>query len=411
MDKRLKNIIIVYDYAYINGGAAKVAIRSAIELSKMHSVVYFSGVGPVCDELKASKVKTICLNQNDINSGSRLRSVVYGIWNLSAQKNFERLLKSYSPEDTIIHFHGWVKCLSSSVIKVAKRQHFKCFVTLHDYFSICPNGGVYDYQEKRICNLTPCSKACYVCNCDKRSHFQKMWRVARQIIQNRYVKNNQELAFISISKLNRSVVENKVTSTHFFEVVNPIDISPNNEYVSGKKNVYLYVGRVSNEKGVDLFCEAIRQLHLKGIYIEAIVAGDGPMLDELKRKYPDVSFWGWKNSGEIDELMRKSRCLVFPSRWYEGAPLTIIEALSRGLPCIVTDCTSATEIIVDGKNGFVFPVDDLVALMKILERSLSDEVISRFNCIENTDFNCYRSENHAQRLREVYVEYLNDISF
>lgn len=411
MDRKLKNIIIVYDYAYINGGAAKVAIRSAIELSKTYSVIYFSGVGPVCDDLKRSNVKTICLNQDDINSGNRAKSVLYGLWNLSAQKKFESLLNSYNPEDTIIHFHGWVKCLSTSVIKVAKKQHFKCLVTLHDYFSICPNGGLYNYKEKKICNRAPCSKDCYLCNCDKRSYTQKMWRVARQIIQNRFIKNNRELAFISISKLNRALVESKVKSKKFYEVVNPIDISLNNTHVSGKRNVYLYVGRVSNEKGIDLFCEAIRQLQLKGICIEAVVAGDGPLLEELRRKYTEVLFVGWKSREEIDELMRNSRCLVFPSRWYEGAPLTIIESLSRGLPCIVTDCTSATEIIVDGKNGFVFPVDDLAALMRILEKSLSDEVISCLNCIENTDFDYYRDEKHAQRLSDVYVDYLNATSF
>lgn len=64
--RKLKNIIVVYDYANINGGAAKVEIQSAIGLSNRYYVCYFAGVDPICDELAKSNIDVKCLNINDI---------------------------------------------------------------------------------------------------------------------------------------------------------------------------------------------------------------------------------------------------------------------------------------------------------------------------------------------------------
>ena len=50
---------------------------------------------------------------------------------------------------------------------------------------------------------------------------------------------------------------------------------------------------------------------------------------------------------------REARCFVFPSVWYEGSPLSVPEMQAYGIPCIVTDCSSATDTVTDGKNGFV----------------------------------------------------------
>ncbi|WP_283180096.1 hypothetical protein [Gemmobacter sp. 24YEA27] len=57
----------------------------------------------------------------------------------------------------------------------------------HDYFLACPNGAFFDYRAGVTCDLSPMSLGCVTCNCDKRSAAQKLWRVARQAVQNRAV--------------------------------------------------------------------------------------------------------------------------------------------------------------------------------------------------------------------------------
>ena len=200
---RLKNIIIVYDYAFINGGAAKIAIQSAISLSKQnYNVYYYSAVGPVCKDLMSSNVKTHCLNQKDINTANRITAIRTGIWNSSVKKDFHHFLSSFSQEDTIVHIHGWVKALSSAVVKTSTKMKFKTFITLHDYFTLCPNGGFYNFKRNSICHFKGFGLKCLLCNCDKRNYIQKLWRSARQVIQDFNVKRNADIIFISISNLN-----------------------------------------------------------------------------------------------------------------------------------------------------------------------------------------------------------------
>ena len=158
MRLNLENIIIAYDCAYINGGAAKVAIQSAIALSKLNYHVYFFAVtGPVDSDLQSSKVEVQCLGLNDINHGNRLSAAINGIWNKKVEKSFQTFLERFSPNNTIVHLHGWAKALSSAIVSVSERMGFNTLITLHDYFTLCPNGGLYDYKKQEICTKDPMS--------------------------------------------------------------------------------------------------------------------------------------------------------------------------------------------------------------------------------------------------------------
>ena len=70
--------------------------------------------------------------------------------------------------------------------------------------------------------------------------------------------------------------------------------------------------------------------------------------------------------------IHKSKAFVFPSKWYEGSPLTVVEMLSFGLPCIVSDASSATEIVDDGNNGIVFGTD-VERLSSVLSENLPND--------------------------------------
>lgn len=68
--------------------------------------------------------------------------------------------------------------------------------------------------------------------------------------------------------------------------------------------------------------------------------------------------------------------------------MTIPEALSAGLPCIVTDCTSATETITDGINGLIYDTGDVEALKQKIQISLEDTVIDKFQKNIRDSFKC-----------------------
>lgn len=53
------------------------------------------------------------------------------------------------------------------------KNNMRTYITLHEYFTVCPNGGIYNYKKGRICDVKPNSLECLFCNCDKEIIFRK----------------------------------------------------------------------------------------------------------------------------------------------------------------------------------------------------------------------------------------------
>jgi glycosyltransferase involved in cell wall biosynthesis len=184
-------------------------------------------------------------------------------------------------------------------------------------------------------------------------------------------------------------------------VGNPIpvpDFGPKGEGVPGG---FLFVGRLSPEKGVEVFLEAARRAG-----VTPTLVGHGPAAESIRARYPEAVMLGWKSPEEVWALMREARALVFPSVWYETQGLTAYEALAVGTPVIVSDVCAAREPIQDGRNGFWFrsgDVADLAAKMELLSdddlaRRMAGEAHAAYWAAPPT------LDWHLDRLLEVYTE-------
>lgn len=405
----LKNIIIVNDFGHMNGGAGKVAYMEACALAKKgYNVIWFCATTPDMSLFDKYGIKVICTEQYDIASHpSRFNAIVQGCWNKKAYNAMSDLLSGMNVVDTIVHVHCFSKALSSSIISAAAKRNVKVCYTLHDYFAFCPNGGLYNYQSKKICHLKPGGLACAMCNCDARSYAQKMFRnVRHHFVKKAFnaIKNN--LTIIPIGATNERVSKPSLCQyTYDWRYLrNPIELNEKEAVDIVNNDTYLFIARLSSEKGIDLFCEAISQLGLKGC-----VLGDGYLLEEYKAKYPTIEFAGWVSGEKKEAFIRKGKCLVFPSLWYEGAPLTIVEMKSYGLPCIVPDKCAASEEIVDGKTGFVFESGSLTSLKEALRRCENSEIeVFQKNISDSFDPNMYSEDTHLKSLVSIYTDILNN---
>ena len=364
-----KTVVIVNDFNYTQGGASKVAIETARILKEENiKVIFFSAVDK--DEEKIDGIEYISTNQEEaLKEKNKIKGALNGIYNLKAKKEFKKLLKTLDKDTTIIHIHGWTKALSSSIFDIAFKMKFKVVLTLHDYFTACPNGGYFNYKQNEICHLKPLSWKCIKCNCDSRNYGFKLYRVIRQFVQNKIVRLNDRLEnVITISEFSEKILKTTLgEKVKITRIYNPIDIDENAEKVDPSKNeYYLYVGRISKEKGVDLFCQAITDLGFKGI-----VVGDGDERKKLERQFPNIEFTGWKNKYDVKQYMKGARALIFPSRWYEGAPLTPLEAMEYGIPCLVSNVSSAIDYIE--KNGRIFKlnVESLKKEINVYEKNIN----------------------------------------
>lgn len=391
-DRKIKNVVIVNDFNYVQGGASKVAIDTAKILKGQGiKVFFFSAVNK--ENEKINGVKYISTNQQEaLKEKNKIKGAINGIYNLKAKKELKKLLKTLDRDNTIIHVHGWTKALSSSVFDIAFKMRFKVVLTLHDYFTACPNGGYFNYKKNEICKFKPLSWKCIKCNCDSRNYGFKLYRLIRQFVQNKIVKLNDKLEnVITISEFSEKILKTTLgKNTRVTRIYNPIDIEKNLEKVDPSKNeYYLYVGRVSKEKGVDLFCQAISELDYKGI-----VVGDGDERQKLETEFPNIEFTGWKNKDEVKQYMKGAKALIFPSKWYEGAPLTPLEAMQYGVPCICSNVSAAVDYSID--NSLIFELN-------------KDELKKKIVCYEK-NIDKYSKESFEFVKSRINIDYGNEIT-
>ncbi|MFC0904975.1 glycosyltransferase family 4 protein [Clostridium sp. MT-14] len=397
------NIIIANDYAHITGGADKVAIISAISLAeKNYDVYFFSSVGPVSEELKCSNVNVICLNQNDILSNkNRFQAAIYGIWNIRARLKFKLLLKKLNNKFTIIHLHSFTKGLSTSIIREAINENFKLVLTLHDYFAVCPNGGFFNYNTNEICHLKPMSRKCILCNCDSRKYVHKIWRVLRQ---NKQTKRGLLPSgidnYIYISEMSKNVLVSFLPpNAKLYYVKNPVDIEKGKSVNVIKNNSFVYVGRLSKEKGCLLFAEAAKELNVNAVFV-----GDGELRDEIKRIYPESRITGWVDKMQVVNELDSTRALVFPSLLYETLGLTALEAQARGIPVIVSDACAVREVVKNRRTGLWFKRGDLEDLEEKMKLLMNDKLAKIYGQNAYLDYweNDFSIESHINQLEKVY---------
>jgi len=396
-------IVIVNDFDYVQGGASKVAIDTARLLhDNGYRVIFFSATHSSSKYVDYG-YENVTLNLPEcLHDKNKIRGILYGLYHFQAKKELRRLLLTLDKEKTIIHYHGWTKSLSSSVFHVAFQMHFKTILTLHDYFSACPNGGFFHYSKNQSCTVNGCSLSCMMKNCDSRNYFFKLYRIIRQWIQNKIVRLPKRIGnLISISDFSWNQLESYFPQNiECRKIPNPIFISSKD--IPKRTSVgdyYLYVGRISKEKGVDIFCQAICDCSFRGI-----VVGNGPDFSALKAKYPNIEFVGWKSQEEVKKYLSHAKAFVFSSLCYETMGMSALEALAMGVPILVGDNCATREYVEHGQNGFLYKNGDVTDLKrKLQEFEKSDISLLHSNAYHSYWDSPFTQEAYLEQLLEYYA--------
>jgi glycosyltransferase involved in cell wall biosynthesis len=401
------NIIVVNDFAHVNGGAASVAISGAKVLASCgHRVTFFSAVKPVDRSLETAGVEVVCTGQQEIlKDPNRFRAVCQGLWNPVASRRLAVCLSGLNRSETIIHLHGWTKALSASVVRAALNRDFKVVCTLHDYFAACPNGGFFDHKILGHCHLKPLSLACVVRPCDARSYSHKLWRVTRQVIQQEigHVPRGID-AFIVLSRLSRTIHAPYLPpDAPIFDVPNPVEVEKLAPVEVARNRWFTMVGRLSPEKGGVLLARAARECGAPVVFV-----GEGASRDAIASANPASVITGWLPRAGVAKHLSEARALVLPSLWYECQPLAVLEAAGRGIPAVVSDDCAAAESVQHEVTGLLFKSGDAPSLARALRR-LSDDALARR--LGAAAYERYWAapptlEHHVALLEEVYAAVL-----
>ena len=408
----LENVVVIANQASIAGGAEKVACMCAMLMAERGINTYlFAGTGPVSPELEASGVHVVCLEQQytAAEGRSKVAAAAQGFWNVKAKRELGALLAKLDPATTIVNLHSWTHTMSASILEAVRHAGFPLLVTAHDYFLACPNGGFYNFVEWRPCELRSCGAECRRTDCDKRSRAQKKYRVARFDVQTRILRKMEpKPGIIFLSRFSEEVLRASIPFEYdAYQVDNPIetdwDAEVCNPSFDERPIDLLYVGRIDPEKDCGLFCRVAEAAGGR-----AVAVGDGSQREELAASHPGVEFVGKKSAEEVRDYYRQTKCLVFPSSWYEVQGLVLREAQIAGsLPCALRGGTAGEGSVRDGLDGIVAPHDDEAALVEAVRAILNRRNNDRMRAaIAAQDYGIYRPEVYGERMVEIYEKFL-----
>lgn len=356
-------ILLINKYHYLKGGAERAYFDTAKILEKHgHTVAFFSMRH---SKNKPTKWAKYFVSEVDYNASysisQKARIVKNMLWNREAQKNLEVLLKEFKPD--IAHLHNTYHQLSPSIISTLKKYKVPVVMTLHDYKLTCPNYSMF--ARGKIWEGG--SAQCVFDRCVKNSYAKSLVCAFESILHQLLGMYRKVDAYIAPSKFLIGIFKERGFSKEIKHVPQPLmesDVAKDSVVYSDGSLVF--VGRLTEEKGVDVILHALKELPGERLRILA----DGPKRQSLEMlakslKVADrVTFLGHVSQETVRAELARAKAVIMPSVWYENMPYALLESLAAGRIVIASRIGGMTERISHGKNGLLFNPGDAKDLAK-----------------------------------------------
>jgi len=290
---------------------------------------------------------------------SRAKLASSTIWAADTSRELQTLLRQERPD--VAHFHNTFPLISPSAYYACAKAGVPVVQTLHNYRMLCP-GGTF-FRDGAACEecLRPSVPWPGVAHgCYRNSHAATA-AVATMVTAHRVLKTWRHKidVYVALTQFAyKKFLEGHLPAERI--VVKPNFVRPDPGPKQGAGEYALFVGRLAEEKGVQLLLDAWSQLSSR---ISLQIAGDGPLRLHMNsviadKNLRDVSLLGLVSSGEVRRLMQSARFLVLPSIWYEGFPMAIAEAYASAVPVLAPNFGAMAELVDDGVTGLHFSPDD-----------------------------------------------------
>lgn len=366
------------------------------------------------DIVVEQEVKLLRSNGNEVelllfnNDGSQLLKLLQLPFNISSYKKTIQKIEEFKPE--AVHIHNLHFAGSASVLYAVKHCKVPMVATLHNFRWLCPaailfvDGNLFLHSVHQPFPYSAVKKKVF-----RNSYILTFWMALSMKLHSMLGTHNLPDKLIFLTEHARDVFRNSHLKIKKLKtVVKPNFVAPPVLYNVKKKDNFLYVGRLSEDKGVMLVLDTFAASNLT-IHI----AGDGPLKETVKAyrdKYPNIHYLGLLTSQQVHAAMEAATALVFPSIWYEGMPLTIIEAFARYLPVIASDLGAMHSMIDSGFNGLHFEPANKVSFQKaIYEWYNTPEETKEWYSINarSTYERLYSPEANVEQLMSIYHSVIN----
>ena len=343
-------ILVLHNHYQLPGGEDSVfAAESALLEENGHEVV------------------RLTVHNDALDGQSRAGMAVDTVWNSRAHARVADLIRSERP--AIVHCHNTFPQLSPAVYYAARDAGVPVVQTLHNFRLTCVNGLLF--REDLPCNrcvgsIAPWRGVVHACyRGDRAASAAVVAMVGVHKIAGTYSR-----------KVDRYIALTEFARSRFIDAGLPagrIAVKPNFARdrgapgITGERNGFLYVGRLSAEKGCLLLVEAARRMK-SGAAVT--VVGDGPLRDEMARaanELPNLILAGSCPPDDVHARMLSAQAVVIPSLCYEMFPVVAAEAFGAGAPVVASAHGGLTSIVDEGRTGRLVSPGDATALARTLD--------------------------------------------
>lgn len=402
-------ILQINKFFYLRGGSERYFfdLSEALE-DEGHDVIYFSMKHPKNRESEYSKY---FIDEVDFTRNKSLKKAEQFVYSKDAAKNLEFMLemegqRGRTPD--IVHVHNIAHQLTPAILDVLRWKKIPVVQTLHDYQLLCPNYKMYTQGSPcERCNAHKYWNAVrYKCVQDSRaSSMLSAYEMGfHNVLRKTYERGIKQ--FIAPSKfmyqklLEWGWSEDQVTYIpHFVDKKRDPKIQ--------KKQMVVFVGRLTEEKGIDVLLDAAQLIDS----VDIVLAGEGDEKMEkkireriAKEKLNAVKMIGFQDTPALDRLMQEAAAVIVPSLWYENAPMVVYEALALGTPVIATNHGGLPELIQDGHNGYLVeprnPQQLAKAIHRITHAAPNDPPLQIRE-------NRYTKTSHLRQIEQLYADILD----
>lgn len=327
---------------------------------------------------------------------SSANAAVHAIWSVEAERAFEALVRSFKPD--VVHAHNTFPLISPAIYWVASRLHVPVVQTLHNFRLLCPQAMFL--RDGKVCEdclgKVPWRGA--VRGCYRDSKLQSTV-LAGMLTLHRAIGTWQ-------NKVTRYIALNEFCRGKFIEGGLPAErivVKPNyvdfEAPVSESRSDFLFVGRLSAEKGIAVLVDAAKTLADSSIS----VAGSGPDAARLEN-VKGITALGEVGIKSIQTEMGRAIALVLPSICYESFPRTLVEAFASCLPVIASRLGALAELVTEGVTGLLFePGDSRDLAKKILWAQQHPDQMAEMGRNARALYEAtYTAERNYQQLIAIY---------
>jgi glycosyltransferase involved in cell wall biosynthesis len=355
-------------------------------------------------ESRGHEVVRYTLDNRRIDQMSRLSLAGATLWNRHSRSELAALIKDSDPD--IAHFHNTFPLVSPAGYFAARAARVPVVQTLHNYRLLCANALLFRSEKPcQDCVVKTVGWPGVLHACYRKSRIASAGVVSMQAVHGALGTWTRGVdAYIALSQFARN------RFVHGGLPEDRIHIKPNflpdPGTGDGREGYALYVGRLSEEKGITTLLDAWGTF--SGERILKII-GDGPLMDrarEAEARTPGLELLGRLSSDMVLDAIGRAGFLIIPSKCYEGLPRAAIESFAKGTPLLAADIGSLTELVDEGRNGVLFRSGDPRALAHRASQLFEDSTwVGEMRKHARTEYEThYTADANYKILMQIYKD-------